>query len=402
VPLSDIKVIDCGQVIAGPLCATFLSDFGADVVKIEPPGGEMFRTDRRRLNGEPFNPAFELFNRNKQAVCVDLKSDEGLDVIYDLVTEADVFVQNWPPGVAGRLGVDYDTLQSRNDDLVYVHITGYGQSGPMADAPGMDGMVQHVSGFSSMLGYDDHPPIRSQSSLVDYFAAYNAALSVLGALIQRDRVGGQKVEVSLLESLAHNLDGVYEYYTNLGEVPQRAGQGLFHSPEMLFGAAEAADGWVSVALLLYSERIWRGYCELLDRPDLYADERYSDVDERLSALETFTSAFETWLAEQPVDEAVETLNDHGIPAAPYQTVDEAVEMEQMVHLGVFEELSHPRYGSLTLTKSPISLSKADTGLRRHAPVLGEHNREVLHEFGYDDDEIAALYETGTLTEEQQR
>lgn len=399
-PLSDVTVIDCGQVIAGPLCATLLGDLGADVVKIEPPHGEMYRSYRRTLNGEPYNPGFELFNRNKRAVSVDLKTADGTEVVHDLAANADVFVQNWPPGVAERLGVDYETLRDLNDDLVYVHVTGYGTAGPMAHLPGMDAMIQHVSGFTSMLGYeDDRPPIRSQSSHADYFAAYSAAISALGALVARDRSGGQKVEVSLLEALAHNIDAAYEFYNNLGEVPSRGGRNLYYQPNMLYGAAEAADGYVSVALLLYSDRIWRGYCEVLDRPDLYADDRYETTEGRVEDVDELTSRFEAWLADQPVDEAVPLLNEHGIPAAPYQTIDEAAEMEQMEHLSVFEEVDHPKFDSLTLTSTPLSLSETPERSPKRAPLKGEHNRDVLRELGYDDDRIDELIRGDVLAEE---
>lgn len=399
VPLSDISVVDCGQVIAGPLCATFLADLGADVVKVEPPNGEMYRSYRRTLNGEPYNPGFELFNRNKRALSIDLKSDEGGALIHDLIEETDVFIQNWPPGVAERLGVDYDTLTDINEDLIYVHITGYGQSGPMAHLPGMDAMTQHVSGFTSILGYeDDRPPIRSQSSLADYFAAYSATVSVLGALIGRDDAGGQKVEISLLEALSHNLDAAYEFYNNLGEVPGKGGRNLYYQPDMLYGAAEAADGYVSVALLLYSERIWEAYCELLDRPELLEKERYQTTQGRAEDADHLCSQFEDWLREQPVSAAVERLNELGIPAAPYQTIEEAAEMEHMDHLGVFEEIDHPVYESLTLTSTPLSLSESDVSIRSRAPLLGEHNRDVLREQGYDDDEIDRLVEENVLSE----
>lgn len=400
-PLSDVRVVDCGQVIAGPLCATFLGDLGADVVKIEPPGGETYRTDRRRLDGEPFNPAFELYNRNKRSLALDLKDERGVEALYDLVEAADVFVQNWPPGVAERLGVDYGTLADLNPELVYVHVTGFGETGPLAEMPGMDTVVQHLSGFASLLGYDDdRPPIRSQASVADYFAAYSAALSALAALRAVDRgEAGQKVDVSLLESLAHNMDGAYEYYTNLGEVPPRGGRNAFFNPMMLYGAAEAADGYVCVALLLYSDRVWRGFCELLDRPDLAAAERYATDAGRMAEAGRFTDLLEGWLADRTVAEAVEALNDHSIPAAPHHSVPEAVGMEQFDHRGTFRELDHPRFGSLTLTDTPLSLSRDDPAVRRPAPALGEHGREVLAELGYDDERIAAYARDGPLHEE---
>ncbi|WP_254538495.1 CaiB/BaiF CoA transferase family protein [Halomarina litorea] len=396
-PLSDVRVVDCGQAIAGPICATFLADLGADVVKIERPGGDVFRTDRRELDGKPFNPAFEQFNRNKRSLCLDVKTEAGREAIYDLVERADVFVQNWPPGVAERLGVDYDTLRDLNEDLVYVHVTGYGETGPLARKPAMDTIVQHVSGLSSIMGYEGQPPIRSQSSLADYYAGCHATISALAALRHRDAGGGgQKVDVSLLESLMHNMDGAFEYYNNLGEVPTRAGRNAFFNPDMLYGAAEAEDGWVCVALLLYSETMWNGYCDLLEREDLREDPRYQTDSGRLADAKRLTTIFEEWLRQQRADEAVDALNDAGIPAAHHYTVDETAALDHVEAREVFRDVDHPRLGRVTLTDTPLSLSETEPGIRRHAPVLGEHNAEVLEELGYSPEEVAALADEGVL------
>ncbi|WP_332900293.1 CaiB/BaiF CoA transferase family protein [Haladaptatus sp. CMSO5] len=399
-PLSDVRVIDCGQVIAGPLCATFLGDMGADVVKVEPPTGETYRTERRQLNGEPFSPPFELYNRNKRALALNLKHDDGLAALYDLVEVADIFVQNWPPGVAKRLGVDYETLRELNPDLVYVHITGYGETGPMANNPGLDTLVQHLSGFAQLHGYpdSDRPPIRSQSSLADYFAAYSGALSAMGALRAADRgEGGQLVDVSLLESLAHNMDAAYEYYNNLGEKPRAGGRNAFFDPDMLYGAAAAADGYICVGLLLYSDRIWEGLCTLLDRPDLFADERYATDAGRMADAEKLTGLFEEWLSTVPAEKAVETLNAHNIPAARSQTIAEAAAMEQYAHRETFVTIDHDRFGELSLTASPLSLSRDEISVRRPAPRLGEHSRELLAEL-YDEETVEKLFTDGVIHE----
>jgi CoA:oxalate CoA-transferase len=397
VPLSDTRVVECGQVIAGPLVGTFLGDLGADVVKVEPPDGELFRTDRRRLDGEPFNPGFELYNRNKRSLSLDLKRERGRESLHDLVEKADVFVQNWPPGVAENLDADYETLSAINEDLVYVHITGFGETGPLANNPGMDTIVQHMSGFTSLLGdgLEDGPPIRSQSSLADVYAAYSAALSAVAALRRVDRgEGGQKVDVSLLESLIHNLDGAFEYYTNLGEVPQAGGRNTFSRPDMLYGSAEAADGYVVVALLLYSDRIWDACCDLMDRPDLAAAEKYQTAACRLVDASKLSTLFEAWLVEQPADEAVEKLNAAGVPAAHVNDIGEAAELDHLDARDAFVDVPHPRYGEVTLTDTPLSLSETPPSIRRHAPVLGEHSRDVLAELGYDEETVDALLADG--------
>lgn len=401
-PLSDISVIDLSQAVAGPICATFLADLGADVVKIERPTGDVYRINRREMDGKPFNPPFELYNRNKRALGLDLKSDEGLEIFYDLVETADVVLQNWPPGVAEKLGADYDTLQEYNEDLIYVHVSGYGETGPDAHKPAMDTIIQHLSGFSSLLGYedDDRPPIRSQSSLADFYAGYNAALSTMGAIRYRDKGnGGQKIDISLLESMMHNMDGAFEYYTNLDEVPGKGGRNAFFNPDMLYGAAQAADGWICVALLLYSDRVWKGLCEILDRPDLYEKEKYQTDDGRIDDAEYLTGLFEGWLADKPGDEAIDVLTDHGIPASQHYSIDEAAEMEQVAARDVFKDVEHPRYGSITLTDTPLRMSETNPGIDRPAPLLGQHNREILAEYGYDDDEIEELVDAGVLVSE---
>ena len=398
-PLSDVTVVDMGQAIAGPICATLMADLGADVIKVERPSGDVYRIDRRERDGEAFNPPFELYNRNKRSLCLDLKAEGGREVLYDLVADADVFVQNWPPGVAERIGVDYETLREHNDEVIYVHVSGYGEVGPGVDRPAMDTIIQHVSGLSSLMGYDGDPPIRAQSSVADFFAGYNAVVSTLAALRHRDAGGGgQKVDVSMLESMMHNMDGAFEYYHNLGEELPKGGRNGFFAPEMLYGAAEAADGWVCVALLLYSDRVWDAYCELLDRPDLGERPEYRTDDGRMADAAELSAEFEDWLADYTVEEAVDILNEAGIPAAPHQTVPEAAAMAPNEARGTFVEVDHPRMGSLTLTNTPLDLSETPPAVRRHAPVLGEHSREVLAELGYDDVEIDRLRESAAVVE----
>ncbi|MFO7927605.1 MAG: CaiB/BaiF CoA transferase family protein [Halobacteriota archaeon] len=401
-PLSDISVVDLSQAVAGPICATFMADLGADVVKIERPSGDVYRINRREFNGKPFNPPFELYNRNKRALGLDLKSDDGRELLYDLVSKADVVLQNWPPGVAEKLGADYETLTEYKEELIYVHVTGYGETGPDARKPAMDAIIQHLSGFSSLLGYDDdRPPIRSQSSLADFYAGYNATIATMGAIRYRDKGnGGQKIDISLLESMMHNMDGAFEYYTNLGEEPVKGGRNGFFNPDMLYGAAKADDEWICVALLLYSDRVWEGLCRILNRPDLYGKPEYQDDGARVEDAEYLTGLFEEWLATQPADEAIEVLLDHGIPAARHNSVKEAAELEQVAARDVFVDVEHPRYGDLTLTDTPIRMSKSDPSIERPAPLLGQHNREILEEHGYSDEEIESLIERGVLVSEE--
>lgn len=400
-PLADVRIIDLSQVLAGPVCTTFLADLGADVIKVEPPPeGEPFRNRSRELNGESYAPLFELYNRNKRSLCLDIKRDDGRAVLHDLVASGDVFVQNFGPGVAERLGVDGATLEEHNDELIYVQITGYGEEGPMAGRPAFDGLIQHAAGLSSLHGFEGDPPILAQSWLTDYFAGYNAALSTVAALYHRDHGGGgQRSSIAMFDSLVHNMNGVFEYYNNLGEAPTRAGTtGGTRDSEILYGGVEVADGWIGVAFFPHYPNVWKGFLELVDRPELADDPRYATaVDRRQDEqLRELNGIFEDWLEGRTVDEVVETLNAHNIPASKHRTVPEVAEMEHVEATDTFVEIDHPRLGSVTLTDTPLSLSETPPAIREPAPGLGQHNREILQEVGYAPDAIDALDRDGVI------
>ena len=229
-------------------------------------------------------------------------------------------------------------------------------------------------------------------------AAFSALSSSLAALYHRDvhDAGGQKVDVSLLEALVHHVDGAFEIYNNQGEVPQPGGRNAYSSPDMLYGAARAADGWVCVALLLFSDRVWAAYCDLLDRPDLRETEKYQDRAGRMDDAAELTAVFEDWLAERTVTEAVDTLNDAGIPAAEHNDIGEAAELDHMAAREVFQAVEHPTFQELTLTASPLSLSETGVETPAHAPRLGADTREVLADAGYDEAELADLAEDGLI------
>jgi formyl-CoA transferase len=399
-PLSDVQVIDAGQVIAGPVCGAYLADLGAEVVKLESPTGDILRGGHRMIDGEAVSTAYELVNRNKRSVSIDLKSDKGLKAVHSLVEKADVFLQNWPPGVAERLDVDYETLREFNEDLVYVHVTGYGEDGPLADRAAMDTAIQHISGLSSLMGFADHPPIRAQTSLGDYYAGTNAAVAALGALRHRDRGnGGQKVEISMLEALMHNLDSAFELYNNVEDFEfQKGGRNSYKFPDQLYGAAETQDGWVCVAFYLNSDGVWQGFCELVGREDLLEEPRYEDAGNRLEDAEKFTKILEGWMHERSSETCLEKLRESGIPAAPHNTVPEAAEMEHVKERNIFQEIDHPRYGSFTVTRPPFRLSETDPEVRRHAPLLGEHTSEALRNVGYSEEEIERLKQESVIND----
>ena len=397
-PLADITVLDATQALSGPVCAMFLADLGADVIKVEPPTGEQARAGSHELDGEPISTGFELTNRNKRSLSIDLKTDDGQEIIHELAREADVFIQNWRPSVAERLSVDYDTLSRDNEGLIYVQISGYGETGPRALAPAMDPIIQHASGMTSIQGREEDPPTKMQGAPPDYLAGHNAAIGVLGALRHRDKGGGgQKVSISMLEAMMHYSNAAFEQYLNLGIEPQKAGRGNPTLPDLLYGAVEADDGWVAVALVLFSDRMWDAYCDIVDRDDLRDHPKYQTAEGRINDLAELNAEFENWLADQPAEEAIDVLNEKGIPAGPVNTIAEAAEMDQVEHRGSIVEVDHPRYGTLEFTNTPLSgLSETPGEIRHHAPRLGEHNREILTELGYSAEDIARFETDGVV------
>ena len=398
-PLSGVRIVSTAQVIAGSGCATYLGDLGADVIKVESPRGDIYRGGRE-LEGERASAGFEQMNRNKRSISVDLKTDEGKEVVYDLIEDADVFLQNWPPGVDESLGVDYETLTEKNEDLIYVHVSGYGDTGPLAGEPAMDAAIQHASGLSSIMGFEGDPPIRAQSSLADWYSATNAAVATLAALWhRRNGGGGQKIEISMLESLMHNIDHAFEFHLNFDDVEfHRGGRNSYLNPDSLYGAAETADGWVCVAFYLSSDRVWRGFCNLLDRPDLLEDPEYQDPANRVAEGTRFSEMLEDWIRERTSEECLEEMSAEGIPVAPHNTIPEAAEMEHVKERDWFKEVEHSRFGTFTLSRPPFRLSETDADVFRHAPGLGQQSSEILREAGYSEEEIEELREGDVIRE----
>lgn len=392
--LEDVKVIGISQTVSGPACEAFLADFGADVIKVEPTGGgEPFRRSIHELDGEGFNMSFQVYNRNKRSVSIDLKSQEGTRVMYDLVADADIFVQNFAPGVVDRLELDYGTLSEYNEDLIYLSISGYGTEDEWADKPAFDNLIQQASGFSSLHRPAGQKPTMIKLWISDFFASYNAALSGLAALHHRENGGGgQKCEVSMFQSLAHTMNARYEKYQNLGEIPEPREPD--EKAPLMNSIEETADGWIGIAFVPAYPNIWRGFCELLDREDLLDHPDYADPDDRRQEtnLPDLNEMMREWLLNHDSETAVELLNDHGIPAAPHNSVPDAVEEGP----ARFSTIDHPRLGSLEVTETPLDLSETPPEISRPAPELGQHNDEVLSEIDYSAAEITELHEAGVL------
>ncbi|WP_421577259.1 CaiB/BaiF CoA transferase family protein [Shinella sp. M31] len=389
--LSGIRVLDCSIAMAGPFAAQRLGDLGADVVKVEPTTGEWQRhVAAGGAGGNRVNVSFLSLNRNKRSLAVDLKSEDGKKVLLDLVKTADVFLQNYRPGVAKRLGVDYETLSKINPRLVYVSMSGYGEDGPYVNRPGQDLVLQGMSGAMLSAGREGEPPTAAGQYLVDAITAYTAFEGALAALFHRDRTGeGQLVQVNMLDAITTIQMQELSVFTVGGKPQQRSAEPHAHvyirAP---YGAFATSDGFIIVAfpkLKTLGEVIGEdSFLTMDDEVDTWArrDEIFSKTRDR---LKTKTSA--EWL---------ELLRAADIWCGPVYGYADLVEDEQIKHNGTFVDYDHPTEGRVKTPGFPIKFSKTPSTVERGAPVTGQHTQEILKEAGYDDETIASLVANGAV------
>ncbi|MBN3850566.1 CoA transferase [Paraburkholderia sp. Ac-20342] len=391
--LSGYRVLDCSIAMAGPFAAQRLGDLGADVIKVEPTTGEWQRhTSAGGARGNQINVSFLSLNRNKRSVAIDLKAEEGKAALYELVKSADVFLQNYRPGVAKRLGVDYDTLKALNPKLVYVSMSGYGEDGPYVQRPGQDLLLQGMSGAMLSAGRADEPPQAAGQFLVDAVAASTAFEAVLTALLHRERTGeGQLVKVNMLDAIVTLQMQELTVFTQ-GKVPQKRshephGHVFIRAP---YGAFATRDGYIIVAfppLKKFGELIGEpSFLDMVDEVDGFArrDEIFARTRERLTARTS-----EEWLA---------LFAEHDIWAGPVYSYADVVEDPQIRHNGTFVEYEHPTEGLVKAPGFPYQFEKTPGSVRMGAPLVGEHTREILRSAGLDDAAIDALVARGVVKE----
>ncbi|AOF93956.1 CoA transferase [Sinorhizobium sp. RAC02] len=389
--LSGIRVLDCSIAMAGPFAAQRLGDLGADVVKVEPTTGEWQRhVAAGGAGGNRVNVSFLSLNRNKRSLAVDLKSDDGKKVLLDLVKTADVFLQNYRPGVAKRLGVDYETLSKINPRLVYVSMSGYGEDGPYVNRPGQDLVLQGMSGAMLSAGREGEPPTAAGQYLVDAITAYTAFEGALAALFHRERTGeGQLVQVNMLDAITTIQMQELSVFTVGGKPQQRSAEPHAHvyirAP---YGAFATSDGFIIVAfpkLKTLGEVIGEdSFLTMDDEVDSWArrDEIFAKTRDRLKARSSAE-----WL---------ELLRAADIWCGPVYGYADLVEDEQIKHNGTFVDYDHPTEGRVKTPGFPIKFSKTPSTVERGAPVTGQHTHELLKEAGYDDAAIAALVANGAV------
>lgn len=393
--LEDITVLDLSTFVTGGFCSLMLANQGADVIKIERPGAG----DDIRHSGPPFvdgeSPYFWTVNYDKQSVELDLQSEAGQEALYDLAREADVFLQNFRPGVASRLGVDDEAIREKNESVIYCDISAFGQTGPWRERPGYDLLVQGLSGIMSVTGEADGSPVKVGLPQTDLITAMWAAFGIVNALYRRERTGeGEYMDLGMLDAtlpwLTKQAGKVFA-----GESPGRMGS---RDPVLApYQSYETADGYLNVAC--GNQRLWEGFCAAIDREDLLEDPRFETNADRVTNMDELEAEVESRLETAETEEWTEILHEAGIPAGPVQSVEEALSNEQTEARGTVGAIDDPERGDIPVIEHPLNFERSESGFESPPPKLGEHSREVFEAIGYSESEIDDLERRGAFGSE---
>jgi formyl-CoA transferase len=364
---------------------------GADVIKVEPPIGEDMRRGSASRNGH--SGTFLTINRSKRGITLDLKQPAGVEIMHRLVKTADVFVQNYRPGAATRLGVGYETLAALNPRLIYCSISGFGATGPYASRGGYDLIAQGMSGIISVTGDEDGPPAKAGVPLSDLAAGLFGAYGILCALEHRERTGeGQLVDTSLLEAaMALTVWEATEYWVT-GRAPKPLGSA--HRLAAPYQALRASDGWFTVGA--NNDKLFESFCRVIDRPDLAADPRFAGVRERMRHRDALIAEIERTTAKETRAHWLARLDRAGVPAGPINTYPEALADPHALARAMIVDLVHPGAGPIKALGVPVKLSDTPGAVDRPAPLLGQDNAAVLTELGYTEAERRTLKDNGVI------
>jgi crotonobetainyl-CoA:carnitine CoA-transferase CaiB-like acyl-CoA transferase len=383
--LDGLRVLDVTQFMAGPFCSLMLADLGADVIKVEPPGGESSRHMVGAVGSE--SPAYNAVNRGKRSVVLNLKQPEGRDAFRRMARAIDIVIENNRPGVMQRLGLGYEALAAENPGLIYASISGYGHSGPDSGKGGFDLIAQGVAGIMSVTGEPGRPPVKAGIPLTDLGAGLFAVTGILAALRHRDRTGrGQRVETSLVEAgVALSVWEATEYFAGRG-IPEPKGSG--HRMNAPYQAFRCSDGYVTIGA--NNNRLFRRLCDVLGHPEWADIPEFADNDGRVSHQEELARLIETVTTERPRTEWLARFEANDIPCGPINDYAQVFADPQVIARDMVREVDHPVLGRVRTLGSALKLSETPTDPSRRAPLLGEHTEEVLREFGFSDEEIVRL------------
>lgn len=380
--LEGMTVLDLSHALSGPFGTMLLAELGADVIKVEPPGGDHFRPS----NG---GATFAVVNRNKRGIAMDLKHPDSAQVMERLIDRADILVENFTPGTAARLGYGYDTVSARNPGIIYASISGFGQDGPYRDLRGYDAVAQAMSGIMAATGEPDRPPVRVGPSMIDMGTGMYVVIGVLDALRTRDQTGqGTYLDFNLLESALSWMSQSIARYSQTGVVPPRTGSALAtFSPYQVFNGREG-----QIFIGASTQRFWLRVCDALGLQDLVHDARFIDMAARITNRAVLTDIIEGVLAEAPMVDTLIRLRAAQVPCAPVLAVDGVVADPHVAARGVLQPAMDPTIGEVLQTRMPIG----DGTPPRPAPILGAHGEEILDELGFDTAAIEAFIAAGAI------
>jgi len=392
-PLAGVKVLELAQIMAGPTCGIMLADLGADVIKVErvPGGDDTRRMDRPAVNGE--SASFMAMNRNKRGIALNLKLPAAQTALKRMAARADVVTENYRQGTMEKLGVGYESLREINPALIYCSISGYGRTGPYADKGGYDLIAQGMSGLMSVTGEPGRAPAKSGGPVCDINAGVLAALGVVSAYVHRLKTGeGQLVDTSLFEAGIQQMYWQAAIYFATGEVPGPTGSA--HILSAPYQAFRAADGWLTIGGA--NQGNWERLVRVLDAPQWLADPRFASNAERMQHLEALTEVMNEKIRAWKTKDLIAALDAAGVPCGPINSIADVAADPHALAREMVVELEHPRAGRTRALGLPVKLSRTPGKVSRPAPVLGQHTREVLGEFGFSAAEIDALVASGAV------
>ncbi|NMC31517.1 MAG: CoA transferase [Veillonellaceae bacterium] len=387
-PLAGLRVLDLSRVLAGPYCAMMLADYGADVVKIEPPKvGDDSRAFGPFVGKE--SAYFMSLNRNKRSMTLNFKRQAECDVFKEMVKQADIVLENYRPGTMEKFGLGYDVLKAINPGIIYAACSGFGHSGPYQYKPAYDIIVQAMGGIMSITGPEGGEPCRVGASVGDIIAGMFTAYGIMMALHHRDKTGeGQKVDVAMLDSQVAVLENAIARYVTSGSVPTPLGNR--HPSISPFSSFTAKDGHIIVGA--GNERLWTKLCNILEKPELLADPRFESNSKRTANVRELTAILNDVFSKRTIAEWLTVLEEAELPCAPINTIDKIVNDPHIQSREMIVEVEHPVAGHLKMAGLPVKMSATPGAIERPAPLLGQHTAELLKEIlGWDEEKTAKFF-----------